>query len=179
MKKNIVLTLLLISISCFCFVTPVFADQSTTADKAAITNAITKIGKVEKAVNLSHTTNLNTSAGIVISGLMGIIGVVALLFFIYGGIMWMTSEGADETLKKAQKTMIWAAIGLIAVFLSYSVMVKVFTFSDVLYDGQTFSEEEAGTIWGDTETGNISDFNASSATYDNTNQGLGDWGLQD
>ena len=47
----------------------------------------------------------------------------------------MTSEGADDVLKKAQKTMIWAAIGLVAVFLSYAVVVQVFSFSEELFPG--------------------------------------------
>jgi hypothetical protein len=139
MKKAI--TSLIVFCCFFCFVV---TANATTVDPnvKAINDAVAHVGNLEKAASLSRTTNLNVSAGIVISGLMGIIGIVALLFFIYGGLMWMTSEGADEALKKAQKTMIWAAIGLISVFLSYSVIVKVFTFSDVLYEDIIFDSAE-------------------------------------
>jgi len=55
----------------------------------------------------------------VLGGLFGIVGVVALLVFLYGGFTWMTSEGAEKKIKKGWDTMIWGALGLIIIFASF------------------------------------------------------------
>lgn len=60
--------------------------------------------------------------GSVIKTVLGIIGAIALLIFVYGGIMWMTSGGSPERIKKAQTTLIWAVIGLLVIFASYTLV---------------------------------------------------------
>ena len=67
--------------------------------------------------------------GKIIQVFMGAVGSLALLFFIYGAIMWMMSEGNEQQISKAQKTMVWSAIGLMAVFLGgsvYNQAIKLF-----------------------------------------------------
>ena len=53
---------------------------------------------------------------------LGIIGTFSLLIFLYGGIMWMTAGGSEPKLDKAQKTMVWAALGLFVIFVSYAAV---------------------------------------------------------
>ncbi|MBI4250676.1 hypothetical protein HY622_03750 [Candidatus Uhrbacteria bacterium] len=55
----------------------------------------------------------------ILGGLFGIVGVVALLVFLYGGFTWMTSEGAEKKIKKGWDTMVWGALGLIIIFASF------------------------------------------------------------
>ncbi|MEK7122336.1 MAG: hypothetical protein AAB855_00610, partial [Patescibacteria group bacterium] len=51
--------------------------------------------------------------------LFSVIGVVALVMFIYGGVLWMTAFREEQRIKKGWDTMIWAALGLITIFGSY------------------------------------------------------------
>ena len=51
--------------------------------------------------------------GTVISGILGLTGVLALVAFIAGGVMWMTSGGNAEKVKKGRDILVWAVIGLI------------------------------------------------------------------
>jgi len=60
--------------------------------------------------------------GKVIKSALGIIGAIALLIFVYGGLMWMTSGGSPERIKKAQTTLIWAVLGLTVIFASYTLV---------------------------------------------------------
>lgn len=53
---------------------------------------------------------------------MGILGVIALVIFIYGGFLWMISLGDETRVKKGRETMIWAGMGLIAIVGSYVVI---------------------------------------------------------
>ena len=61
-------------------------------------------------------TNINDVWAImtgVIDFLLYLSGVVAVLFIIYGGIQFITSQGAPDKLSQARKTLIYAAAGLI------------------------------------------------------------------
>ena len=61
--------------------------------------------------------------GKVIKAVLGIVGSLALVMFIYGGITWMTSAGNAEKVQKGKDILVWAAIGLIIIFTSY-VLVR-------------------------------------------------------
>ncbi|MBU4369352.1 pilin [Patescibacteria group bacterium] len=60
--------------------------------------------------------------GDIIAYILGFVGVLALVMFIYGGITWMTSAGAPEKIKKGRDTIVWAIFGLAFVFLSYAIL---------------------------------------------------------
>lgn len=49
---------------------------------------------------------------------IGVSGVVAVIFIVYGGIMYVTSSGNPENLQKAKKVITYALIGLAIVALS-------------------------------------------------------------
>lgn len=60
--------------------------------------------------------------GMILRTLFGIIGVIALVMFIYGGALWMMAFGEEQKIKRGWDTMIWAAIGLIVIFGSYAAV---------------------------------------------------------
>jgi len=60
--------------------------------------------------------------GGIINSILGIVGSLALIMFIYGGIIWMTSSGSAEKVKKARDIVIWSALGLVIVFVSYGLV---------------------------------------------------------
>ena len=62
----------------------------------------------------------------VIQVLLTLLGSAALLIFIYGGIMMITSAGNEEKLKKARSTLVWAILGLVIILVSYGLMSYVF-----------------------------------------------------
>ncbi len=74
-----------------------------------------------------NTTDINTLIGQVINGVLGIVGSLALLMFIYGGLMWMLAAGSAERVKKGKDILIWAVIGLIVIFSAYALVKFIFT----------------------------------------------------
>jgi len=60
--------------------------------------------------------------GRLIKYLLGMVGVLALVMFIYGGITWMTSGGNPEKIKKGRDTLVWAVAGLAFIFFSYALL---------------------------------------------------------
>lgn len=68
------------------------------------------------------TGTAQTVIGNVIKVVLGVIGTVALVMFVYGGISWMTAGGNPEQVNKAKNTLIWATLGLVLIFLSYAIV---------------------------------------------------------
>lgn len=60
--------------------------------------------------------------GRIINAVMGLIGSVSLLMFIYGGFTWLVSGGNSEKVKQGKDILIWSAIGLVIIFSSYALV---------------------------------------------------------
>lgn len=54
--------------------------------------------------------------------IMGMVGSLSLLMFIYGGAMFLISGGGSEKISQAKKIIIAAVIGLVIVFTSYLII---------------------------------------------------------
>lgn len=79
----------------------------------------------EGATNI--TDALGGAATKVLNQVFGIIGIVALVMFIYSGVMYIASLGNAEKAKKAITHIKWAVVGLVIVFLSYAIVLFVLT----------------------------------------------------
>jgi len=83
-----------------------------------------------KAIQLEspiEDTDIVPLIGRVIRTALGVVGAIALLMFVYGGLIWLTSEGTPDKIKKGMDVLLWAAIGLVVIFASYTLVDFVFT----------------------------------------------------
>ncbi len=79
----------------------------------------------DKCATLDNPININTPQqfiGRIISVIFGLVGSIALLMFVYGGLLWMTSQGNDKQVSKGKATLTWAAIGIVVIFSSYALV---------------------------------------------------------
>ena len=60
--------------------------------------------------------------GNIIRSVLGVIGSLALVMFIYGGITWMLSGGNQERVAKGKQILIWATLGIIIIFSAYALV---------------------------------------------------------
>lgn len=74
---------------------------------------------LESPLLITKPTEIPKLIGMILRMVFAVIGVVALIIFIYGGVLWMTAFGEEQRVKKGWDTMIWAALGLIVIFGSY------------------------------------------------------------
>lgn len=58
----------------------------------------------------------------VISAALSIVGSLALLMFVYGGVLWMTSRGETKQVTKGKDTIMWATLGLVIIFSAYTLV---------------------------------------------------------
>ncbi|MCG2695469.1 pilin [Candidatus Parcubacteria bacterium] len=108
--KSILLIILLIAI-----ISPVVVIAATEAgsDPVSLTNPLT---------GNQTSKDIPVLIGQVISALLGIVGSIALVMFIYGGFTWMTAAGNSEQVAKGKNIIVWAAIGLVVIFASYALV---------------------------------------------------------
>ncbi len=67
-------------------------------------------------------TDVRIILGTVIKGFLSIIGSLALVMFIYGGMFWLTSAGNPDRIKKGREIIVWATLGLVVVFAAYAIV---------------------------------------------------------
>jgi len=61
------------------------------------------------------------------NAILAIVGIVAVLFIIIGGVMYITSAGNPDNVAKAKNTILYGVIGLIVVLLSWAIVTFVLT----------------------------------------------------
>lgn len=66
---------------------------------------------------------------------LGIVGSLALLMFIYGGLMFLISAGSSDRVSKAKLILIAAVAGLAIVFSSYLIIKFVLGTMGINWDG--------------------------------------------
>ncbi|MFA5644577.1 MAG: hypothetical protein WC928_03575 [Patescibacteria group bacterium] len=72
--------------------------------------------------NPLKTDSVPALVGQIISAVLGIVGSLALIMFIYGGITWMTASGNEQSVTKGKNIIIWATLGLVVIFSSYALV---------------------------------------------------------
>ncbi len=126
MKKHLIFFLILIVVflHLIVFVNLLPAQSYNEDDKEAT--------KKTQAVTLPNplgegNDDPNILIGKVINAVLGIVGSLALVMFIYGGFTWMLAAGNQEKVQKGKDILIWATIGLIVIFSAYALVKFIFT----------------------------------------------------
>ncbi len=112
MKKIIVSLALFITAFSFVIVLPVLAQTEGCPDGSnnCLANPLGRdIDTPQKLI------------GKIINSVLGVVGSLALLMFVYGGLTWMTSSGNPEKVKKGKDIIVWSAIGLAIIFSAYGL----------------------------------------------------------
>jgi len=118
MKKTILFILILLV---FSFSTLVFVVNA----KGGLSDPVTLTNPLGTKDNLNPTPQ--EFIGRIIKAILGIVGSLALVMFIYGGFNIMTAAGTAEKVEKGKQILVWATIGLIVIFTSYALVKFVFT----------------------------------------------------
>ena len=101
--------------------TPGLPSEGQAAEE--IDNSIPGDAPVPDVLSQLSSKTVPALIGNIISGVVGVIGSIALIMFIYGGITWMTAMGNSEKTKKGTQIIFWSAMGIAIIFSSW-VMIK-------------------------------------------------------
>lgn len=86
-----------------------------------VTNA-RSVNLVNPLTGTAQATTPQELVGNIIKALLSVVGAIALLFFIYGGFLWLTSAGEEKKVTQGKNTLMWATIGLAVIFGSYLIL---------------------------------------------------------
>lgn len=67
-------------------------------------------------------SDLNSTFDIVTNLMFGLSGSVALIFLIWGGILYLTAGGSADQAGRAKATITWAIAGLVVVIAAYAIV---------------------------------------------------------
>ena len=129
MMKKIILSLAI----CFSLFIPMaIYAQTSNSTPAPVNGTQTSAGLSTVSLDnpLGTTNTPQALIGRAISAILGLVGSLALIMFIYGGFLWMTSAGNEKKVSQGRDILMWSTIGLIVIFSSYA-LVK-FVLSDFL-----------------------------------------------
>jgi uncharacterized membrane protein len=94
--------------------------------KAGINDALTTAANVANSASVNGT-GYNTSVSFdamisnIITMVLSLIGVVFVIFLIYGGFLWMTASGNETKTDKSKQIIKESIIGLVVVFGAYAI----------------------------------------------------------
>lgn len=112
---------------------PVFADNeantSTTTDTNVTTNTVTDICEssasetAKKAAGCyGASSDFQTLLVAILNSIIGIVGLVAVIFVIIGGVQYITSSGDAGKALKAKNTILYASIGIAICALAFAIV---------------------------------------------------------
>ena len=72
-------------------------------------------------ISTYSTRNIYSTVSGIINIVLGFLGTIGVLLFLFGGFKWMTSQGDSKQIDDAKMMMGAAVVGVAIVFVSYAV----------------------------------------------------------
>ena len=113
----------MIAVSCLSLL--LISPYMVFAEKPNESNIGNTCGSSGGLVNPLGVCSIPQAIGVVLKYILGIVGSLALAVFVYGGLIWMTSMGNAENVRKGRDVLIWSTIGLVIIFGSYALVTFV------------------------------------------------------
>ena len=97
---------------------PVIASAATTPSPVAtqITGGVDAVG------GSSDKSTLGGNIKIVVDILLYILGAIAVLMIVIGGVRYTTSNGESSSIKGAKDTILYAVVGLVIAVMAYAIV---------------------------------------------------------
>lgn len=78
---------------------------------------------VKRAAGCNGNENsIVTIIQVILNSVIAVVGIVAVIFVVMGGVNFMTSQGDPGKVAKARQTILYACIGLIVCALSFAIV---------------------------------------------------------
>ena len=77
------------------------------------------------APNVAAQGTLGQNVTSIINFFLGLLGLIAVAFLIYAGVLMVTAGGEEKGVEKAKKIITYAVIGIVIILLSYTIVTFV------------------------------------------------------
>lgn len=93
---------------------------------AGLTNAKNNLGDIGKGADVSATgKDFPLLLGKIINVLLGVMGIILVVYIVIAGITYMTAAGDNDKVKKAKAMIQTSVIGIIIIVSAYSIATFV------------------------------------------------------
>lgn len=72
--------------------------------------------------NVAAQGTLGQNITTIINFFLGLLGLIAVAFLIYAGVLMVTAGGNEDAVGKAKKIITFAVVGVIIILLSYTIV---------------------------------------------------------
>lgn len=84
-------------------------------------NALKRVESMSEC-GMEEGNTLMSTLQVIINVVIGVIGFIAVVVIIIGGVQYTTSAGASDKVKKAKDTIMYGIIGLVVALLAYAIV---------------------------------------------------------
>ena len=113
--------------------TPVFAASNICSNSSVS-------DEVKAAAGCGATGTLDSALTSILNAIILIMGIVAVIFIIIGGVNYITSSGDSNKVKKAKDTILYSVIGLVICALAF--VIVNFVIGSILKQGSNNDDED-------------------------------------
>lgn len=64
--------------------------------------------------------------GVIVSSVLGFLGILFFFLIFYGGLVWMTAQGSEEKIERSKEIISAAVVGLVIVLAAYAFTRFIF-----------------------------------------------------
>ena len=85
------------------------------------------LGAAARSLNqMGSFSSINDVVGQIIKILLAFIGSIALVLYVWAGILWMTAAGSSERIGKSKQIIVWTTLGVAVMLGSYVIVTYLF-----------------------------------------------------
>ena len=84
-------------------------------------SGLTKLGEGVSAGGVNASLSLPMIVGRLITGVLGVLGIILVIYIVQAGIMYMTAGGDPAKVDKAKKMITQSVIGMIIIVAAFSI----------------------------------------------------------
>lgn len=123
MKAKIIILTLLLALS-LGIVLPTLAEEDA-GIKGLLNRTAGAAGYNPNEDAEENKIRLATIMGGVVNAFLSLLGIIFMVYTVYGGYLWMTAGGSEEQVTKARAIIRNGIIGLIIIFAVYGIYLVV------------------------------------------------------
>lgn len=111
-----------IKITVLAFMAVIGVATATPVLVSAQSATATQINSGVNAVGGSDSVSLGTRIQQVVNILLYVLGAIAVLMIVIGGVRYTTSNGDSSAVKGAKDTILYAVVGLVVAVMAYAIV---------------------------------------------------------
>ncbi|MFA7314589.1 MAG: pilin [Candidatus Magasanikbacteria bacterium] len=116
------------------FLMPTNFVFATTSTNKVLDSINSQNQAFETGSKVGTPTDIRIIVARIIKIFLGFVGLLATVYLVYGGYLYMSSAGNDTQVANASKIMLYSALGLFVILGSYAIVNFVYkSFQDSLY----------------------------------------------